>query len=133
MRCRDIMTKYLKLCRSDATAKDAVKIMKDLNCGVVPVVNDKNEPIGIVTDRDIAIHTVLNERNPEKVHLSDFMTKDVVCIQEDEDIDNAIGKMRDYKIRRLPVVNSSGQIVGIISLGDIAVSVPEEHEIYEVC
>lgn len=131
MQCRDLMTKYLKMCRPEGSAKDAIKIMSELNCGVVPVVNENNEPVGIVTDRDVALYIVMNERNPEKTKLQDFMTRDVITIQADEDVDNAITKMKEYKVRRLPVVDDNNHIIGILSLGDIAVGSGEEHETFE--
>jgi CBS domain-containing protein len=131
MKCRDIMTKYIKMCRPEASAKDAIKIMNDLNCGVVPVVDEKNEVIGIVTDRDIAIYTIMHGKNPEKTKLEEFMTKDVITVNFDDEIDTAITKMKDYKIRRIPVLDNNKKIVGILSIGDVAVTTSEEHEVFE--
>jgi len=131
MKCRDIMTKYLKMIHPDSTVKDAVQIMKDLNCGVVPVVGTNNEIMGIVTDRDITIYTVLNNKDPEKTKVSEFMSKPVITCKADDDIDLAIEKMKNNKIRRIPIVDDNNRVIGIISLGDVAVISKEEHETFE--
>ncbi|OGI31716.1 MAG: hypothetical protein A2287_04410, partial [Candidatus Melainabacteria bacterium RIFOXYA12_FULL_32_12] len=127
MKSRDVMTKFIKMCRPECTAKDAVQVMKELNCGAVPVVNENNEILGIVTDRDIALYTVLNNKDPEKTLVKEFMSKPVVTCHPDDDIDVVIEKMRKNKVRRIPVVDENNKVVGIISLGDIAVISGEEH------
>ncbi|EKE03288.1 MAG: CBS protein [uncultured bacterium] len=131
MKCRDVMTKYIKMCRPECTAKDAVQIMQELNCGAVPVINENNEIQGMVTDRDIALYTILNNKDPETTQVKEFMSKPVVTCHPDDDIDIAIKKMKENKVRRLPIVDENNKVVGIISLGDIAVLSGEEHEVYE--
>ena len=131
MKAKDIMTKYIKMCCPDCTVKDAVQIMKELNCGAVPVINENNEVIGIVTDRDIALYIILNNKDPETSRVSEFMSKHVVTANVNDDIDDVIDKMKNNKIRRIPVVDENNKIAGIISLGDIAVMSREEHETYE--
>lgn len=121
MKCKDIMTKSVKMCDNTCTAKDAALIMKRVNTGAVPVVDNNDKILGIVTDRDITLHTVAEGKEPSKVKIQDFMTKHVVTIHEDEPIDDAIKKMKENKVRRLPVINDDNQLVGIISLGDVAV------------
>lgn len=121
MKCKDIMTKSVKMCDTACTAKDAAQIMKKVNSGVVPIVNDNDQIQGIITDRDITLHTVAEGKDPSKVKIHDIMTKHVVTVQENDLIDYAIQKMKENKIRRLPVVNNTNKLVGIISLGDIAV------------
>lgn len=130
MKCRDVMTKYIKMCHSNCTIKDAVQIMQDLNCGAVPVVNDKLEPVGMVTDRDIALYVILKNKNPAESKLEEFMSKPVISCFENDDIDVAIQMMREKKIRRIPVVDEKNKLVGIISLGDVAVVT---HELGEAC
>ena len=131
MKCSDIMTRDIKPCYPESTIKDAVHLMKHLNCGVMPVVDRNNTLKGIVTDRDIAMFTILNEKNPDDTLLSEFMTTELVICHENEDIDNAIHKMSKYKVRRIPVVDKDYKLVGLISLGDIAVRAHEEHETFE--
>jgi len=131
MNCKDLMTKYLKMCREECTVKDAAQIMKDLNVGAVPVINDNNEPVGIITDRDIMLNTLTKHMDPQKTPITEIMSKPVIICKEYDDINVAIDKMKKHKIRRIPVVNDYNKLVGIISLGDIAVLSREEHETFE--
>lgn len=131
MKCKDIMTKYIKMCRPECTVKDSTQIMKDQNCGAVPIVDDNNKVVGIVTDRDIAIKCILEEKDASRTKISEVMTKKVITCREDEDIDEAIRKMKDNKIRRIPIVDKNNVLLGMVSLGDIAVITSEEHEVYE--
>lgn len=132
MKCKDVMSKNIKWATSDCTVEDAVKIMQEENCGVVPVVDENQRVQGIVTDRDIALFTVLQHKKPETTKLSEFMTKDVITCLDNEDLNDLITRMREYQIRRIPIVDQENKLVGMVSLGDVAVKVPqEEHEIYE--
>jgi CBS domain-containing protein len=131
MKCQDLMTKHIKMCTPECSIKDAVQLMQDLNCGAIPIINDDHEPVGMVTDRDIALYTILNNKDPQKNKVSEFMSKPVITCFENEDIDTAIQKMKEYKIRRIPVIDEKNKISGIISLGDIAVISNEEEETFE--
>lgn len=131
MKCKDIMTKSIKMCNNTCTAQEAAQIMRKINSGVVPIVNNNDQVTGIVTDRDITLHTVAEGKDPSKIKIQDFMTKHVVTVQENELIDEAIKKMKENKVRRLPVVDSQNKLKGIISLGDIAVLSEQEHQTFE--
>ena len=131
MKCRDIMTKYVRMCKPECSVKDAAQIMKEVNAGVVPVVNENDEILGILTDRDITLYTVAESKDPETTKVQEFMTKSVITAHPDDDLDDAIKKMEEYKIRRIPIVDNNNKVVGIISLGDVAVLSNEEHEIFE--
>lgn len=131
MKCKDLMTKHVKTCTPECTAKQAAQIMQDWNCGVVPIINKNDEIQGIVTDRDIALYTALKNKKAENVYVKEFMTKNVFTCRHDQDIDTAISVMKSNKVRRLPIVNQQNQLVGLISLGDIAVLSHEEHETFE--
>ncbi len=132
MKCKEVMSKNIKWAHPDNTIEDAVRIMEEQNCGAVPVTDKNLHILGIVTDRDIALFTVLQHKNPEKTKLGEFMTRDVITCLESEELEDLITRMREYQIRRIPIVDSKNRLIGMISLGDIAVKVPqEEHEIYE--
>ena len=133
MKCKDIMTKDIKWCVPECSVKKAVQIMEVQNCGVLPVIDEEMHVQAIVTDRDITLFLGLQDKSPEKVQLKEFMHKDVITCQEEQDLDELISKMKQYKIRRIPIVDSENRLKGIISLGDIAIKAPsEEHKIYEV-
>lgn len=131
MKCWDIATKDVKACHPECSAKDAAQIMKEINSGIVPVVDKSSEIQGIITDRDIILNVVAAGKDPEMAPVKEFMSKPVITVHPDDDIDVAVKKMRDNKIRRIPVINNDNKLVGIISLGDIAVTPPEGKEACE--
>lgn len=129
MKCKDIMTKSLNICDTSCSAQDAAHIMKEVNTGAVPIVDKNEKIIGIVTDRDITLKTVAEGKSPSDVKIKDLMTKNLVTVHEQDSIDEAVKKMREYKVRRVLVVNDENKLAGIISLGDIAVlSEMDEHQ-----
>lgn len=125
------MTKYLKMCSPECSIKHAVEIMRDLNCGVVPVVDDNMELVGIVTDRDISLYAAFKDKKPSEIKISEFMTKNVITCNLEDKIDVAIEKMKNNKIRRIPVIDEQKKIAGIISLGDIAVLSGKNEKTFE--
>jgi len=132
MKCKDVMSKNVKWLHPDNTIEDAVNIMQEQNCGAVPVVNGDMRIEGIVTDRDITLFTVLQHKDPESTRLGEFMTKDIITCLADEDLENLVKRMREYQVRRIPIVDSNNKLIGMVSLGDLAVKVPqEEHEVFE--
>ncbi len=119
MQVRDVMTTGIACVDSKSSAADAAKKMKDQNVGTVLVV-DGNQVAGLVTDRSIVTKVVADQQDPRSVSVGDVMTKQVVGCRESDDIMEAVKTMGDMKVRRLPVVNNSDQLVGIVSLADIA-------------
>lgn len=130
MKCKDIMTKSVKMCGATCSAKEAAQIMKKVNSGAVPIVDAHDKVLGIITDRDITLNTVAEGKDPSKVKIMDFMSKHIITVHVEDNIDIAIKKMKENKIRRLPVVDDEDRLVGIISLGDIAVLSNTEQETY---
>lgn len=131
MKCREIMTEHIIACHPESTVKEAVQLMNELNCGVMPVVDQDNVLQGIVTDRDVVFYTVLNDKEPELTFLNEFMTKNVITCHADDDLDTAIHKMSKYQVRRIPIVDENYKLLGLLSLGDVAVKAREEHETFE--
>ena len=98
----------------------------------MPVVDEDMHIKGIVTDRDITLFSVLQGKDPNTTRLKEFMSKDVITCLDEEDFHDLLTRMKEYQVRRIPIVNSENQLVGMVSLGDVAVKVPqEEHETYE--
>ena len=118
MKVSDAMTPEVQLCTPDDTLKDAAQAMAALGVGLLPV-TDNNRLVGMISDRDIAIRGVGMGRGPE-ARVGDAMTADVKYCYEDQDLDEVSANMGDIQVRRLPVLNRSKQLVGIIALGDIA-------------
>ncbi len=103
----------------EATATDVARTMEKMNVGSVIVVGEENRPVGIVTDRDIVIRIIARGGDPDALKAEEIMTKDPVTFREEMGIYEAIGKMTRQGIRRMPVVDRDGRLVGIITLDDI--------------
>lgn len=120
MRVRDVMTTDVRVVSPEDTLQDAAQLMEDADCGILPVGED-NRVVGMVTDRDITVRGVAQGRTPDECKVRDVMSSDVMYVFEDEPIEDAARNMSDLQLRRLPVVNRDQELVGIISLGDLAV------------
>lgn len=116
---RDFMTPNPECVTEKDSLRDVARIMKDRDTGVVPVV-ENNKIIGMITDRDIVVRGLAEGKNLENATVRDFMTKNVRSVREDATVNDAIALMSSAEIRRVPVVNGRDEIVGIVSLGDIA-------------
>ncbi len=119
-----VMTANVKsLAPADSIAA-AAKAMSELNVGVIPVC-DAGKLLGVVTDRDIVIRAVAKGLDGQ-APLSGIMSKEVQTASPDDDLDDVLERMSDSQIRRMPVVDGGGALVGIVSLGDIAVKGSED-------
>lgn len=117
---RDIMTRDVEIIAPKATVQEAAKKMQDLNVGALPVC-DGDKLIGMITDRDLVMRVLAEGRNPTTVTVSEAISKDVVFCFEDDGVDKASQLMARHQIRRLPVMSSTKRLVGIVTLGDVAV------------
>jgi CBS domain-containing protein len=117
---REVMTRNAKLTHPDDTLQQAAMLMKDCDCGVLPVA-DGDHLVGMLTDRDIAVRLVAQGKDPAKTKVREVMTAEVRYCFEDEDLDHVAENMAEQRLRRLPVVNREKRLVGIVSLGDVAV------------
>ncbi|MGH7944903.1 MAG: CBS domain-containing protein [Opitutaceae bacterium] len=115
------MTTSPRCVAPDSNLAEAAKLMGELDVGALPVC-DKDRIAGMLTDRDIAIRAVAHGRDPKKTTVQDAMTGGIVFIYDDQDVDEAARLIETKKIRRLPVLNRDKRLVGIISLGDLAVN-----------
>ncbi len=122
MDLREIMTRNVEVVKSGASLKDAARKMKELDVGLIPVC-DGDRLKGVLTDRDITIRATADGRDPAKTKVSEVMSTDLAYGLEDQEIEEAVSVMEARQIRRLPVVNQDKRLVGIVSLGDIAVHV----------
>lgn len=118
MKVRDVMTKSVVTVSPDDTIKDAAQVMQRHNIGSVPVV-DKTGLVGIVTDRDIVVRNIAQGQDPFSTPVKNIMTSQVMTASPEEDVNSVSKKMSTQQIRRVPVVENQ-QLVGMVSLGDIA-------------
>ena len=120
MQVNEVMTRGVECVSPDATLQEAARKMKDLDVGPLPVC-DKDRLAGILTDRDIVVRAVAEGRDPRSAHVRDVMTPDVVYCFEDQDVQEAARLMEEKQVRRLVVLDRAKRLVGIVSLGDLAV------------
>jgi CBS domain-containing protein len=125
MKVREIMTPNAEGIQSRDTVRAAAERMRDLNIGVLPVLEGERVS-GIVTDRDIVVRCIASQLNPSHTSVGEIMSKQVQSCQEEADIEEAAEIMENFQLRRLLVRDDSGLVTGIVSLGDIAVRTSRE-------
>jgi CBS domain-containing protein len=112
------MSRDVRLASPDQTIRDVAKIMDDIDAGSVPV-SENDRLVGMITDRDIAVRAVAAGKGPD-TPVREVMSREVKYCYDDEDLDHVAKNMGDIRVRRLPVVNRDKRLVGIVSLGDLA-------------
>ena len=121
MKARDIMTADPTTCspKDDLTA--VVAIMKDENCGIVPITegNGDHKVVGVVTDRDVALYLGKNDVRPSDATASDVMTTDIVAVEPDADVHEVSRKMQQAQVRRV-LVTEGKRLLGVVSTADLA-------------
>jgi CBS domain-containing protein len=132
--CQDVMTKEPVCCLPTDLVERAAQVMRFENVGAVPVIDsyDNYRLIGIVTDRDLALRVLGDKRDPRQTHIADVMTVDVLTVHPTDSLRVALDIMAQHQIRRIPAVNESGQIVGIIAQADIATRTENPDQTAEV-
>jgi CBS domain-containing protein len=126
MQICDVMTRDVECAEPDDTIARAAERMREMNIGSLPVCGDEGKLVGIVTDRDIIIRAIADGSDPLTVHVGDVMTSDIVYCFEDQPISDAIRLMEDEQIRRLAVLDRDRRLVGIVSVGDLAVKTRDD-------
>ncbi|HZT25901.1 MAG TPA: CBS domain-containing protein [Pseudolabrys sp.] len=120
MKVSETMTREVHIASPDETLQHAAREMAGIDAGALPV-GEGDRLVGMITDRDIAIKGVANGKGPN-TPVREVMTEDVKYCFDDQEIDEVIANMADIQVRRLPVLNHDKRLVGIVSLGDIALS-----------
>jgi CBS domain-containing protein len=126
MKVKEVMSRGVECTRPEATLQGAAMKMRDLNIGTLPVCGEQNKLVGILTDRDITIRSVALGQNPANSRVREAMTPKVIYCYEDDDAEDAARVLKDHQIRRLVVLDRRQQLVGIMSLGDLAVETKDD-------
>jgi CBS domain-containing protein len=129
---RDIMTPNPMTCQETDTVYDAVRIMKSADSGVVPIVDQNQACIGVITDRDICMQVILNNMDPRSTMLADIMSRDLLTCRPDEDLNRILDQMEQRQVKRIIVTDQNNRCVGIISEADIAQRVGDQHKVGEL-
>jgi len=119
MMLKDVMTGTIQVIESGAPIRQAAKLMRDLDVGMLPV-RDNEHLVGTVTDRDITVRATAESRDPETTPVSDIMTRGIISGYENDETSSAIDAMEKNQVRRLVVLDGNDACVGIVSIGDIA-------------
>jgi len=126
MLIKGIMTMGVECVRPDDSLVKAAEKMRDFDVGVLPVCGMGERLVGMITDRDIIVRAISQAYDPASTAVRDVMTPDIVFCFEDQDVQDAVELMKDKQIRRLLVLDNDKKLVGIISLGDLAVDLRDE-------
>lgn len=127
MKVKDIMTTNVRKCFMSDSLATAAQLMWDHDCGCVPVLNEHAQLVGMLTDRDICMAALFQGVPISGVKVSAVMSRQLFDCTSDDDLSVAERIMRDKKVRRLPVLNEEGRLVGLLSLSDIARGADEEY------
>jgi CBS domain-containing protein len=121
---RDVMTAEPACCTPETTLDEVARLMLENDCGEIPVINRSDQPVGVVTDRDIVCRVVAEGKNPTAHTAGSCMTRPVLTVSSDTPIDEVFAVMESHQIRRVPVVDEDGCCAGIISQADLAEVAP---------
>jgi CBS domain-containing protein len=116
---RDSMTSNPKTVDPDGSVREAAQVMKDADTGIVPVV-EGGRLVGTITDRDIAIRVVAEGKDAESSTVAQIASRELVTVDPEQELDEALRLMAKHQVRRLPVVEEDGRLVGILSQADVA-------------
>lgn len=129
MKIQDIMTRDPSCVSADATVREAAQVMKRENVGMVPVIDGQRDRhlLGVVTDRDIAIRCVADGKDGS-CRVRDVMSADdLATCNLDDDVNNVMEAMRTEKVRRIPIVDERGSLVGVVSQADVLLKTRDTH------
>jgi CBS domain-containing protein len=128
---RDVMTPDPACCSPQTTLDQVAKMMVLNDCGEIPVINSANQPIGVITDRDIVCRVVADGKNPMAHTAEQYMSQPVVTVPADTKIDDVITLMEKHQLRRAIVVDERGACAGIIAQADLAWT-DDAHDVAEL-
>jgi CBS domain-containing protein len=124
MKVSEVMTRDVQTVRPDQPVQQAASFMLSADAGSIPV-TDGDRLIGMITDRDIAVRGVAKGHGPD-TPVRELMTEDIICVRDDDDVDDVASKMSEAQVRRLPVIDDNQRLCGIVSLGDLSRDADED-------
>lgn len=122
MQVAEVMSRNVHYCRRDQQASDAASAMWELDIGCIPIVDATGTPIGMVTDRDLCMAACLQNKALHQFKIEEAMSKEVFSCRATDSVVSAGRTMEEHQVRRLPVVDDAGKLVGMLSLNDIVLS-----------
>ena len=122
MKARDVMTTNVQACQPDTDLAAVTKLMWDHDCGFVPVVDQHGIAVGVVTDRDICIASATRRIPPERIAAAQVMSSPAHGCAPEDALTKVLTTMKQFKVRRLPVIDDHGLLKGIVSMNDIVLA-----------
>ena len=122
---REVMTPNPSAIEPERSVAEAAKMMRDEDVGVTPVV-EGGRLVGTLTDRDITVRVVAEGRDPQSTKVREIASTDVVTVDPQQDLDEALRLMAENQVRRLPVVEEDGKLVGVVAQADVAEEAPAQ-------
>lgn len=120
MKVADVMTRGVETCSLDDSLAVAAQVMWDADCGCVPVLDVRGDVVAMITDRDVAMAALLQGKALAEISVRSAASHELVSVHEDDDVHTVEGLMRVHQIRRVPVLDGTGEPIGIVSLNDLA-------------
>jgi len=125
MKVKEIMNTAVKTCDLNASLADAARTMWKHDCGILPVLKDGRELVGLITDRDICMGSAIKRRDPATISVEEVITGKVFSVMPDDDMKDALELMQQAQVRRLPVVDAEGNLSGVLSMNDVVLKAGE--------
>ena len=122
MELNTVMTANPACCGRETSLQEVARMMADNDCGMIPVVDQQGMPVGTITDRDIAVRAVSNGGSMDSCGAGDYMSAPVRTVSQDSTLADCCAAMESAQLRRMPVVDSMGRVVGIVAQADIALN-----------
>jgi CBS domain-containing protein len=119
-RVHELMTRRVSAVQPTTSVERAARLMEECDCGALPVVGDNGVLVGMVTDRDLVLRVVARGRDARSAIVADCMTERVFACYADEPVSECMRQMSIHQVRRMPIVDDRGRLVGIIAQGDLA-------------
>jgi CBS domain-containing protein len=120
MNVQSLMTKNPKSCRAEESLRTAAYLMWECDIGSIPVVDHDHHVVGMITDRDICMAAYFRDRTLSDIRVHEAMASSIVACKPEDDVKTAERLMRDNQIRRLPVIDREGRLLGVLSVNDLA-------------
>jgi CBS domain-containing protein len=130
MNIKDIMSTHVEIVSPETLLNDVAKKMEASDCGSVLVAKN-DRLLGVITDRDLALRCIAQSHHPAETTAEQVMTKQILYCYDTDSLESVALNMTQSKVRRLPVLNKEKKLVGIVSLGDLAVHSTDEH--HRIC
>jgi len=126
MKVKSLMSPNVTSCRANTSMAEAAQQMWDRDCGVLPVTDDDGRLVGVVTDRDICMSAASKNEMMGSLPVETAMTRETVTVGPEDEADTLHRKMRDHRVRRLPVLDDDHHVVGMVSLNDLGLAADRE-------